>query len=212
MQHIYDTHYQGAEEVRGFVRQWKSLQGRVDEQRYLEVLARLEYQAGHAQVWRDAVNTWFLRTSGIPDARGRAGHFPDRVEAETMKLEGYEVVDVKPWEAASSSKAVHCASPSRRCAASLRHQGQPGWYDLSVQYFDQNDGVSRFRLFVADQLVDEWVANDNVPTRRIDAHSSTRRHITGVALRPGDEIRIEGLGEGGENAALDYLELRPHRD
>ena len=38
IQHIYDTHYQGAEEVERFVRQWRSLRGLVDEQRYDEVL------------------------------------------------------------------------------------------------------------------------------------------------------------------------------
>jgi len=57
IQHIYDTHYRGAEDAERFVRQWKSLRGRIDEPRYLEVLARLEYQAGYAQVWRDAVTT-----------------------------------------------------------------------------------------------------------------------------------------------------------
>ncbi len=212
IQHIYDSHYQGAEAAEDYVRQWDSLQGRIDEQRYREVLARLQYQAGHAQVWRDAVCNWFLRTSGIADAKGRAGHFPNRVEAEAMKLEGYQVVDVKPWEAAFGSQAVQCASPSRQCSASFRHQGQPGWYDLSVQYFDQNNGVSRFKLFVAGQLVDEWVADDSVPTHKIDAHSSTRRSIAGLALRRGDEIRIEGQAQGDENAALDYLELHPSRD
>jgi alpha-glucuronidase len=212
IQHIYDSHYQGAEAAEDYVRQWDSLQGRIDEQRYLEVLARLQYQAGHAQVWRDAVCNWFLRTSGIADANGRAGHFPNRVEAEAMKLEGYQVVDVKPWEAASGSQAVQCASPSRQCSASFRHQGQPGWHDLSVQYFDQNNGVSRFKLFVAGQLVDEWLASDSLPTRKIDAHSSTRRSIAGLALRRGDEIRIEGQAQGDENAALDYLELHPSRD
>jgi len=162
-------------------------------------------------VWRDAVNTWFLRTSGIPDAKGRAGNFPNRLEAEAMTLEGFQVVDVKPWEAASMSKAVQCASPDRRCAASFRHQGQPGWYDLGVQYFDQNDGVSRFKLFVAGQLVDEWAADDTLPTRGVNSHASTRRRIRGLALRHGDEIRLEGVGDGGENAALDYVEVLDRR-
>ena len=212
IQHVYDSHYEGAETAEGYVRQWRSLKGRIDEQRYLEVLKRLEYQAGHAQVWRDAVCNWFLRTSGIPDAKGRAGHFAGRVEAEAMKLEGYVGRDVTPWEAASGGKAIECASPSRNCSASFHFEGEPGWYDLSVQYFDQNNGVSRFKLYVAEQLVDEWAADDNLPTRKIDAHSSTRHKITGLGLRPGDEIRIEGTGQGGENAPLDYIEIRPHQD
>ena len=35
--------------------------------------AQLEYQAGHAIVWRDAVTSWFQRASGIADAKGRVG-------------------------------------------------------------------------------------------------------------------------------------------
>jgi hypothetical protein len=30
-----------------------------------------------------------------------------------------------------------------------------------------------------------------------------------VALRAGDEIRIEGIPDGGETAALDYVEIQP---
>ena len=51
MQHIYDSHYEGADEVAGFVREWKTLKDRIDEQRYDAVLTRLGYQAGHAIVW-----------------------------------------------------------------------------------------------------------------------------------------------------------------
>jgi hypothetical protein len=41
--------------------------------------------------------------------------------------------------------------------------------------------------------VDEWVAGDTLPTRGVNSHSSTRRRIRGLALRPGDEIRLEGV-------------------
>ena len=54
-----------------------------------EVLARLEYQAGHAQVWRDAVCNWFLRTSGIPDAQGRVGHFRNASKPRPCPLDSY---------------------------------------------------------------------------------------------------------------------------
>lgn len=44
-----------------------------------------------------------------------------------------------------------------------------------------------------------------------DGTSSTRRVVTGIALRPGDEIRLEGFPDGGEDAAFDYIEIRPER-
>jgi len=207
IQTIYDDHYAGAEAANRYVEQWKSLEGLLDEPRYLEILAALEYQAGHAEVWRDAVNYWFLKTSGIPDRTGRAGHYPNRHEAEAMQLTGYSKVDVKPWEAASGSQAVACAEPATDCTASLKFGGKPGWYTLSTRYFDQMNGVSRFRLFVNGQKVDEWIANDTIPTRKIDAHSAARRLTRGVALRTGDTIRIEGVPDGGERAGVDFIEI-----
>src|SRR2546423_807704 len=208
IQHIYDSHYEGAEEAGRFVAQWESLKGLVDEERYDEVLNRLEYQAGHARVWRDAVCNWFLRASGIADAKGRAGNFPGRVEAEALRLDGYRVAEVKPWEAASGGRGVECPGAARLCSASFRFEGRPGWYDIGVQYFDRNNGASRFQLFVAGQPVAEWAADDTLPTDKMDAHSSTRRLVRGLALRAGDEIRVEGFPEGGEGAPLDYLEIR----
>ena len=207
IQHLYDAHYEGAAAVDNYIRQWETLHGRIDDRRYDEVLAQLNYQAGQAQVWRDAVNNWFFRASGIPDAKGRVGHHPGRFEAESMKLEGYTVRDVTPWEAASGGKAVSC--PVARCAATLRYQGPAGWYTINVRYFDQIDGISRFRLLVGGQLVDEWTAADRLPTRRIDSSSSARRVVRGIALRPGDEIRIEGMRDGNETAAVDYIEILP---
>jgi alpha-glucuronidase len=209
IQYIYDSHYEGEEAVAGYPRQWRSLKGRVDDQRYGEVLAQLEYQGGQAQVWRDAVARWFHRASGIPDAKGRVGRYPGRVEGESMKLEGYAASEVKPWEAASGGKAIECAVA--RCVASFAHDSAPGWYTLQVRYFDQNNGASRFRLWVANQLVDEWAATDlRLPTRKIDGSSSSRRTVSGIALRPGDEIRLEGLPDGGETAAIDYIEVQPN--
>src|SRR5579864_55228 len=84
IQYIYDSHYEGADAVARYTRAWKALQGRIDERRYREVLAQLEYQSGQAVVWRDAVTNWFQKESGIADAKGRVGNYPGRFEAEAM--------------------------------------------------------------------------------------------------------------------------------
>ena len=74
IQFIYDSHYEGADAVAGWVRDWKALEGKVDAERYAAILKQLEYQAGQAIVWRDAVARWFHRTSGIPDSRRTRRH------------------------------------------------------------------------------------------------------------------------------------------
>jgi alpha-glucuronidase len=204
IQHVYDSHYEGAEKAASYVEQWRTLQGLIDGERFARILARLDYQAGHAVVWRDAVCEWFLRTSEIPDDQGRVGHHPGRVEAEAMELKGYRVVDVQPWEAASGGKAVACDG---RCSAQFKFAGAPGKHDISIRYFDQNNGVSTFRVLVSGRVAGEWRADDTLPTNKIDAHSSSRYRIGGVELRPGDVIRIEGVADESEAAALDYVEI-----
>jgi alpha-glucuronidase len=207
IQSIYDSHYEGAESVARTVRDWKELKGRVDDSRYQEVLAQLEYQAGQAAVWRDAVNNWFFKESGIADAKGRVGHHTGRVEAESMTLNGYSAKPVTPWEGASGGTAIECAAAN--CVASFKYDGESGKRDVIVQYFDQQDGVSHFRVTAAGRLIDSWAAADHLPSRKVDSSSSSRRTIHGVDLRKGDEIRIEGIPDGRETAALDYVEIVP---
>ena len=211
IQHVYDSHYEGADEAAEFAREWTTLKEKIDDQRYNDVLTRLEYQAGHAIVWRDAICNYFVRLSGIADAKGRAGNFPNRIEAESMTLTGYVPVEVTPWENASGGKAVECRV-AKGCSASFRFSGAAGKNEIDVEYFDQSNGVSTFRVFVNGRKVDEWKAEDHLPARKMGADSSTRRRIDGVELRPGDELRIEGIPDGGERAGLDYVEIFPERE
>jgi alpha-glucuronidase len=206
IQHIYDSHYDGAEQAEEFVRQWKSLQTLVDDDRYTEVLARLEYQAGHAIVWRDAICNWFLRTSGIPDAQGRVGNYPDRIEAEAMELDGFVPVEVNPWENASGGKAIECQKASG-CSANFRFDRAVGRYEINGRYFDQNNGASKFRVLVNGHLLDEWIADGHLPATKPNGDSSTWRRIPATVLHSGDEIRIEGFPDAQEHAPLDYIEL-----
>ncbi|HVW07484.1 MAG TPA: alpha-glucuronidase family glycosyl hydrolase [Bryobacteraceae bacterium] len=208
IQYIYDSHYLGADEVARYVEDWKTLKGLIDDDRYDAILKMLEYEAGQAVMWRDAVSNWFLRESGIPDTKGRVGHYPNRFEAESMKLDGYTEVAVKPWEAASGDgKAVQCNAP--KCSAAMTYSGSPGTYDLHVRYFDQNTGKAKYSVLVNGKDVGDWTADVVVPSFRLDGSTSTRHIVSSVALKPGDSIEIEGAPDGREVAALDYLEIHP---
>ncbi|MDR3737417.1 MAG: alpha-glucuronidase family glycosyl hydrolase [Terracidiphilus sp.] len=128
IQTLYDTHYDGAAQAAQFVRDWDTLQSRIDPALFADVRARLVYQAGHAIVWRDAIVQYFFKLSGIPDEKGRAGNFPGRLEAEAAHLTGYKIIDVAPWEDASRGKAVSCPAPSPNADTALlgTNLGAPG--------------------------------------------------------------------------------------
>jgi alpha-glucuronidase len=207
MQYIDDAHYWGAQAAAAQVPAWESLHGKVADAIYGEVLKRLQFQAGHAVVWRDAVTEWFTKTSGIADAKGRVGHYPGRVEAEAMQLDGYSAVDVRPWETASGGKAVVCAG--QECSAQTTWDKPDGWYDVTVQYFDLLHGHSRFALSVAGSEVERWVADNTLPSDKLSGHTATRRVLHDVAIHHGDIVRVTGWPDGAERAPLDYVEIVP---
>jgi alpha-glucuronidase len=71
IQHIYDTHFEGAEEAATLVEKWESLRSLIPSGCFERVLKRLKEQSIHSCEWRDVVNTYFYRKSGIADERNR---------------------------------------------------------------------------------------------------------------------------------------------
>jgi alpha-glucuronidase len=65
IQHIYDTHNGGVEKVFEYFDKWQSLRGMIDDERYDDVLEGLRGQIGYAQEWRDSINSYFRKLSGI---------------------------------------------------------------------------------------------------------------------------------------------------
>jgi hypothetical protein len=183
----------------------------VDDERYDRIFAALEYQEGHAIVWRDAINNYFLRLSGIPDEKGRAGHFPGRYEAETMKLDGYAAVDVTPWETAGGGRAVSCAGPGP-CRASFVFDGASGTYDIRVRYFDLNTGgLVEGRRSLSDEGSKRPLLN--LARRALGCVDERRPHHCGrdARRRRTRAARLRG-GGGGIHGPID-LELSnpPHQ-
>ncbi len=72
IQHIYDTHFEGYEKVKEYMAGWLSIRNQIDDEIYQNVAERLQEQARSAKEWRDQINTYFYRKSGMPDIHGRA--------------------------------------------------------------------------------------------------------------------------------------------
>lgn len=71
IQHIYNIHFEGVEQAQALKDRWSKLQGKIDEKRYADVLERLNMQIEHSKEWRDIINTYFYRKSGIDDELNR---------------------------------------------------------------------------------------------------------------------------------------------
>ena len=71
IQHIYDSHFEGEEEARGLASDWDSLKDVVPAVVFDRVKERFDLQLANAREWRDQVNSYFYRKSGIADEKGR---------------------------------------------------------------------------------------------------------------------------------------------
>lgn len=71
IQHIYDTHFEGVEEVERMIERFTGLKECIEPIIYDRILDRLQEQLESAKEWRDQINTYFYRKSGIEDEKGR---------------------------------------------------------------------------------------------------------------------------------------------
>jgi PKD repeat protein len=130
------------------------------------------------------------------------------IEAEAMTLTRYS----KETSSAASGGALisrvgWAGTPPGEATAVF--PGPAGQYDITVQYFDENDGQSPLAVMV-QKVLDTWVANaalsdggPSLATRR------SRVVATGFSLAPGDNITLEGSEQAGENARFDKIDFVP---
>ena len=58
---------------------------RVDPETFVHVAAKLQEQLKNATEWRDVINSYFYRKSGIPDERGERS-----IEQKMVEMKGLE--------------------------------------------------------------------------------------------------------------------------
>ena len=71
IQHIYDSHFESVETLRSLIESVVSVQGMIPEKQYTRIMERFAMQYASAKEWRDRINTYFCRMSGIGDAKRR---------------------------------------------------------------------------------------------------------------------------------------------
>jgi hypothetical protein len=147
-----------------------------------------------------------LQTSAIPDAQGRVGHDPNRIQAEDMTLTGYVPMKVTAWETAPEV---------RRSLARGQTRAQQAFALIEmVGNTALACSISIRTRYLAVRTVDRcrpiasWHGDDHLPSDKTDGNTSTRQTVSDVTLAAGDAVTIIGHLEHGEPAPIGYVELR----
>lgn len=127
-----------------------------------------------------------------PSAAG-GGSGAIRIQAENMTKTGYEN---------NSFEGETCARATSNSLGNVRttFSGSSGTHDITVRYFDENDGQATFTLRVGGVVVGSWTAN-------LDDYVWKTVTFPGVSVPNGAEIRVEAAREEGEHARIDYVEI-----
>ena len=71
IQHIYDTHFEGVNEVEDMISGLQAIKEFLPADIYQRLNERFQLQLESALEWRDRINTYFYRKSGVEDNKGR---------------------------------------------------------------------------------------------------------------------------------------------
>ena len=216
IQHFYDAHYAGAETAQTFVTELATLEGKIDTERFDNMMYQQTFQAGHSIVWRDAIVDYYWNMTNIADEQGRVGNHPWRVPVSSMELDGYKPYVVNPFEMATPPNytAVVTKSNSTTGTASTQLQYPSGTYDVAINYYDLYGGVSTWNLYLNDNMIEQWKGNaehflGHTPSIYLDGHTAIRKTFHDINITKGDMLKIVGMPNGVEPAPLDYISVLP---
>lgn len=71
IQYIYDSHFEGVEQAKALLESWRSIETLIEKEIFEHIEKKLQGQIEYAIEWRDVVNTYFYRKSGISDNLNR---------------------------------------------------------------------------------------------------------------------------------------------
>jgi hypothetical protein len=91
---------------------------------------------------------------------------------------------------------------------------QPGIYNVTIVYFDEDDGEATLGLSIGNNFTEEFILDASGTSNVADSASRKTRVFNNVTITAGtDEIVISGLSSetqnGVERVRVDYLEFEP---
>lgn len=128
------------------------------------------------------------------------------IEAEAMELtEGFTTLD-NPHASGGTLIQADGDGPSR-----ARHELDvpPMRYDLTVRYFDEDDGVSVLGVRLGGRLVALWEWDEDRGTSIVDTQSMASHSIPCLEVEPGAVLEVFGSADEGEPLRVDAVVLTP---
>ncbi|ANM28493.1 hypothetical protein ABI59_00895 [Acidobacteria bacterium Mor1] len=127
-----------------------------------------------------------------------------RIEAEDMELENY-LVRVNA-NFASESAYVAAAPTAGSASAEGEFRGQPGYYDVAVEYFDEFDGQSMLDVLIDGNLIGAMVFDQDLAGTAPNALNLTDQIVAiDEPVLAGSMVRMQATPTVLERAPVDRI-------
>jgi hypothetical protein len=91
--------------------------------------------------------------------------------------------------------------------AGFPFNGQTNHFDISINYFDENDGRSQMTLRVDSWEIASWTRDSDLGASIANAQTLTSKTFTGIELTADSLVELMGRADGGEPPRVDSVVL-----
>ena len=130
----------------------------------------------------------------------------ERIEAENMTLNSGYVAKTRNF--ASNSQQIHLTELTGK--ATTAFSGTAGTYDVALAYHDTSNGQATIIVTIGNNTPVELKLDQDLSGLRPSEQNLLQPVILqGLDINSGDAIEIAAAMDGGETAAIDFIEFTP---
>lgn len=125
------------------------------------------------------------------------------IEAEDMVLESGFIN-----KSASVASGGYWIQAKGDASAAYTYNGPSAIFKITIEYFDENDGVSNMSLQVNGQALSQWLWDKDLGSPLANKNTKTSIVFENIHLSSGDVIRLSGTSDGSEPLRTDRIILQ----
>ena len=131
-----------------------------------------------------------------------------QIEIEQMDLAGDTKIEDKVF--AYGGSYVISEDDEFGFTSTTLFDGESGYYDIILGYYDGNDGTAEIAVSIDNQELNRWYANQDLGDSGAKVSTFTTRTIaTGAYVTQADLIEITAIRHDNDKANLDYIKFVP---
>ena len=132
-----------------------------------------------------------------------------RYDAADLNLNGYQIEHFSDSQTEDGQIVSLIGTGNNNGSADGFFSGPTGLYEVSVGFYDENDGVSNAHITVNDETSSFTLDRDLNGNRASSETFDTKVTHDSVQLESGDSFEIAGTLDGEEFVRFDYIEFKP---